>query len=96
MKNMGKTKISERTIEFIKHVLPMESLSSILPIDDESVFDLIDLLESGVEVPLTQREEAGEDIDRSAQENAVKAIDELNEDPDNIDFDDLNERLAER
>ena len=93
---MGKTKISERTIEFIKHVLPMESLSSILPIDDESVFDLIDLLESGVEVPLTQREEAGEDIDRSAQENAVKAIDELNEDPDNIDFDDLNERLAER
>ena len=93
---MGKTKISERTIEFIKHVLPKESLSSILPIDDESVFDLIDLLESGVEVPLTQREEAGEEIDRSAQENAVKAIDELNEDPDNIDFDDLNERLAER
>lgn len=93
---MGKTKISERTIEFIKHVLPKESLSSILPIDDESVFDLIDLLESGVEVPLTQREEAGEEIDRSAQENAVKAIDELNEYPDNIDFDDLNERLAER
>ena len=93
---MGKTKISERTIEFIKHVLPKELLSSILPIDDESVFDLIDLLESGVEVPLTQREEAGEYIDRSAQENAVKAIDELNEDPDNIDFDDLNERLAER
>lgn len=93
---MAKKKISEQTIEFIKRILPKESLSSILPIDDESVFDLIDLLESGVEVPLTQKEEAGEDIDRSVQENAVKAIDELNEDPDNIDFDDLNERLAER
>lgn len=93
---MAKTKISEQTVEFIKHLLPKASLSSILPIDNESVFDLIDLLESGVEVPLTQREEAWENIDHSVQLNAVKAIDELNEDPDNIDYDDLNGRLLDR
>lgn len=91
---MEKIRISDESIKFIKHILSAETLRNILPLTSENVYDLIDFLESGVEVPLTQQEEAGEEIDRDAQMSAVKAIDELNENPECIDYEDLNRRLA--
>ncbi len=90
---MEKTRTSDESIEFIKKMLPAEALKAILPVTSENVYDLIDLLESGVEVPLTQKEEAGESIDHDVLERAVKAIDELNKDPDSIDYEYLNQRL---
>lgn len=90
---MEKTRISDESIEFIKKILPAEALKAILPVTSENVYDLIDLLESGVEVPLAQKEEAGESIDHDVLERAVKAIDELNKDPDCIDYEYLNRRL---
>ncbi len=90
---MEKIRISDESIEFIRHILPAETLKAILPVTSENVYDLIDFLESGVEVPLTQKEEAGESIDHNAQESAVKAIDELNKDPNCIDYEYLNEKL---
>lgn len=91
---MEKIRISDESIKFIKHILSAKTLRNILPLTSENVYDLIDFLESGVEVPLTQQEEAGEEIDRDAQMSAVKAIDELNENPECIDYEDLNRRLA--
>ena len=90
---MEKIRISDESIEFIRHILPAETLKAILPVTSENVYDLIDFLESGVEVPLTQKEEAGKSIDHNAQESAVKAIDELNKDPNCIDYEYLNEKL---
>ena len=92
---MEKQKIADQSVEFIKHNLPKESLSAILPINEESVYDLIDLLESGIEVPLTQEEEAGGKIDDNIRKRAVDVIDELNLNPDNIDYDDLNRKLTQ-
>ena len=89
---MEKQKIADQSVEFIKHNLPKESLSAILPINEESV---IDLLESGIEVPLTQEEEAGGKIDDNIRKRAVDVIDELNLNPDNIDYDDLNRKLTQ-
>ena len=91
---MKKIRISDESIEFIKAILPVEVLKAILPVTSENVYDLIDLLESGIEVPLTQKEEAGESIDHVVQECAVKAIDELNNDPDCIDYEYLNQKLT--
>lgn len=90
---MEKTRISDESIEFIKEILPAEALKAILPVTSENVYDLIDLLESGVEVPLAQKEEAGESVDHDVLERAVRAIDELNKDPDRIDYECLNQRL---
>lgn len=90
---MEKTRISDESIRFIRHILPEETLKAILPVTCENVYDLIDFLESGVEVPLTQKEEAGESIDHDVLESAVKAIDELNKDPDCIDYEYLNRKL---
>jgi|GEM_PF-5430358 len=91
---MEKTRTSDESIEFIKKMLPAEALKAILPVTSENVYDLIDLLESGVEVPLAQKEEAGESIDHDVLERAVKAIDELNNDPDRIDYEYLNQKLT--
>lgn len=82
-------------MKFIKLHVKKESLASVLPIGGDSVFDLIDLLESGIEVPLTQEEEAGGKIDEGVRDEVVDVIDELNRDPSNIDFGDLNRRLSE-
>ena len=90
---MEKTRTSDESIEFIKKMLPAEAWKAILPVTSENVYDLIDFLESGVEVPLAQKEEAGESIDHDVLERAVKAIDELNKDPDSIDYEYLNQRL---
>ena len=91
---MEKIRISDESIEFIKGILPAKALKAVLPVTSENVYDLIDLLESGIEVPLTQKEEAGESIDHDVQECAVKAIDELNNDPDCIDYEYLNQKLT--
>lgn len=74
--------------------MPNETLRAILPVTSENVYDIIDFLESGIEVPLTPREEAGKEIDRDALMSAVKAIDELNKNPDCIDYEYLNKRLV--
>ena len=94
MKAYKKIIVSDESIEFIKRFLSVEALRTILPVTSENVYDLIDFLESEVEVPLTQQEEAGEEIDHDAPLSAVKAIDELNWNPECIDYEDLNRRLA--
>lgn len=90
---MKKIRVSDKLIEFIKRILLNEAMKAILPVTSDNIYDLIDLLESGVEVPLTQKEEAGEEIDYDVQESAVEAIDELNKDPDHIDYEYLNRKL---
>lgn len=93
---MKKIRVSYKSIEFIKRILPDEAMKAILPVTSDNVYDLIDLLESGIEVALTQKEEAGEEIDHDIQESAVEAIDELNKDPDHIDYEYLNRKLMNK
>lgn len=92
---MEKQEIADQSVEFIRQNLPKESLSAILPINEESIYDFIDSLESGIEVILTQEEEADGRIIDSIRKKAVDFIDELNLNPDNIDYDDLNRKLTQ-
>ena len=93
---MKKIRVSDKSIEFIKRILLNEAMKAILSVTSDNVYDLIDLLESGIEVPLTQKEEAGEEIDHDIQESAVEAIDELNKNPDHIDYEYLNRKLMNK
>lgn len=91
---MEKRKLSEVSIAFIGGHVEKETLLSLLPLNEDSVYDLIHELETGIEVPLAQDEEEGKAIDHDVLDGCVSAIDELNDDPDYLDYEDFNARLA--
>lgn len=88
-------KISFESVRFIQKHIPKKELLSLMPVDEDSVFDLIELIESEVEVPLAQSEDAGEPVDERTLKESVRVIDELNEDTKAIDYEDLNKKLKE-
>lgn len=61
-----------------------------MSIDNDSVYDLIELIEYAVEIPPAQAEDAGERIGEEALADSVRVVDELNENANETNFDYLN------
>lgn len=85
--------INASTIDFIQKHVPVNVLSSFLPIDGDTVYDLIHEIELSVEAPLVLDQEEGNPVDVSILNACSDVIDDLNRDPDLIDFDFLNKEL---
>lgn len=88
-------KISSESIRFLQKHISKKKLLPLMPLDENSVYDLMELIESEIEVPLAQSEDAGEPVDEKTLAESVRVIDELNEEPDAIDYEDLNQKLKE-
>lgn len=85
--------IKDSTIEFVIKHISADVLSSFLPIDGDTVYDLIHEIEFSVETPLVLDQEEGKPVDASLLIASSDAVDDLNRDPDSIDFDRLNAEL---
>ena len=59
-------KISSESIRFLQKHISKKKLLPLMPLDENSVYDLMELIESEIEVPLAQSEDAGDGGCRSS------------------------------